>query len=72
MGTTKIVCGDFDFFGKVIMPHLAQQTAINNLDRKDAAIDQLYGLPIGVDELIPRNRAVLKNKAGEILQIFDL
>lgn len=68
MNTKHIKVGDMYYFKSIV------DTVVQNKVSKwePATVAGFYGLPLIEDTRIPKDRAVLMNAKGEVLQIFKI
>lgn len=60
--------GDWDFFTESMRKSGVERSA----PQQNPVGIELYGLPIIENKLIPKDRALLIDKDGKVLQIYDL
>lgn len=67
MKEKHIKCGDWDYFCESM-----QKSGIERSAPQQNPVSEIYGLKIIEDKYIPKDRAILVDADGSVLQIFDL
>lgn len=63
---TKLLVGDVDYFKKSI------EKSVELYEKQDNPYASIFGISVFTNKYIPKDRALLVDKDGKVLQIFDL